>query len=83
MEKSTDSNIVVGKGSGKTNELKYKKKLAIEGTRERALGEVETCVLRNKCPSTQKSSGCSENLQEAKVVGEWFLDIIYIGLAIC
>lgn len=82
MEKSTYSNRVVGKGSGETNELKYKKKLAIEGTKEIALGAVETCVLKNKCPSTQKNSGYSENLQEAKVVGEWFLDIVYIGLAI-
>lgn len=66
MEKSTASNKVVGKGSGKSDELKYKKELAIEGTREIALGAVDTCVLKNKCPSTQKSSGCSENLRRPR-----------------
>lgn len=63
VEKSTDSNKVVGKVSRKNNELEYKKELATEGTRETALGIAETCVLKTKCPSTQKSSGCSENLR--------------------
>lgn len=63
MEKSTDSNKVVGKVSGKNDKLKYKKELTTEGTREIALGAVETCVLKNKCPTTQKSSRCSENLR--------------------